>query len=71
MIAFVLDSGGAIINTIVLDDGAQWSPPNGCAVAFGDYGIGGKLIDGVYAPPPPTEDVQPKRDLVPNVAAWL
>jgi hypothetical protein len=48
----VIDGKGNIINSIVLEDGARWSPPEGCMVAVGEYEIGGTYISGVYTPPP-------------------
>lgn len=51
MTMFVVDSSGRIVNAIELDDGAEWSPPEGFIVVSGDYVVGGTLIDGVYTPP--------------------
>lgn len=55
MIAVVIDSKGLIVNRIMLEEEADWPPPEGCTTAKeGDiaYAIGGTLIGGVYVPPP-------------------
>ncbi|WP_050384572.1 hypothetical protein [Bradyrhizobium pachyrhizi] len=52
MTTFVVDASGNIINAVVLEDGAAWSPPDGCSIATGEYAVGGTLIGGVYTAPP-------------------
>lgn len=48
----IVDGDGIIINLIEMEDGAEWSPPEGCAtLAAGDYEIAGRLQGGVYTPP--------------------
>ncbi|ODM77809.1 hypothetical protein [Bradyrhizobium elkanii] len=60
MTTFVIDPEGNIVNAIVLEEGADWTPPEGCAIAVGDYAIGGTLVGGVYSPPaPPVTDPLP------------
>ncbi|MGN8547684.1 hypothetical protein ACQPTN_24080 [Bradyrhizobium sp. 13971] len=60
MTTFVIDPQGNIVNAIVLEDGAEWTPPEGLTIATGDFAIGGKLVGGVYtAPPAPAADPLP------------
>lgn len=49
----VVDPSGVIVNNIVLDDGMEWQPPEGCTVVenVGGYEIGGTLINDVYTAP--------------------
>lgn len=50
----LIDTSGTIINNIVLDDGAEWLPPEGVTSVdngAGKYAIGGTLINGVYTAP--------------------
>jgi len=50
----VVDSAGQVINRIVLDEGADWSPEDGHSIVEDtatSMEIGGSLIKGKYTPP--------------------
>jgi len=53
--AALVDPSGAIVNVVVLDDEAQWTPPEGLSVVRDDSNvaaIGGTYIDGQFTKPP-------------------
>lgn len=44
---------GAVVNTIVLDEDSDWTPPEGFIVVRNDVAsIGWSYADGVFSPPP-------------------
>lgn len=57
----LVDANGVILNNIVLEDGADWLPPDGTSIIPNDdavMDIGGTIVGGVYTPPvPPVVDV--------------
>jgi len=45
-------STGLVVNTIVLEPGANWAPPTGCIVIQTDTAVvGWSYADGVFSPP--------------------
>lgn len=55
--AIVETSSGAVVNRVLLDDPADWSPPDGCFAVeeLDPMEIGGTYVDGIYTPPPKPE----------------
>jgi hypothetical protein len=52
----VIDADGNVVNSVELDEDSEWKPPDGCTVVRSEEaGIGGKLFNGVYTPPPAPE----------------
>jgi len=52
--ALIDTSTGMVINTIILNDPADWAPPEGYIVVQTDIAsIGWSYADGVFSPPPP------------------
>jgi hypothetical protein len=50
----LIDAQGVITNRIVLDDPADFAPPDGLSLVAGAEGfaIGGSIVGGAYTPPP-------------------
>ena len=43
----IVDSKGLVVNVIVIEDGANWSPPDGCVLVAAETGGGvGDTWDG-------------------------
>ena len=57
----VIDGNGLILNNVVLEEGAEWTPPEGTSIAPNEDGmeIGGTFIGGVYTAPTSTTVVVP------------
>ena len=56
--AVIDDASHLIVNRIVLDEAADWHPPDGHTAieeTDGAMDIGGLYVDGVYTPPPSPE----------------
>ncbi|MGX1353457.1 hypothetical protein AB7M49_007078 [Bradyrhizobium elkanii] len=69
MTAFICDDQGNITNLIVLEEDAEWAPPEGCSIVTGEYAIGGKLVGNVYTPP--AENSAPVPPFVPSSCTKL
>jgi hypothetical protein len=56
----IVSTSGLIVNRVVLDEGAEWEPPEGTGVVAEieiPLDIGGTYFDGVYTPPVRTTQV--------------
>lgn len=54
---YIVVKDGLIVNSIILDDPADWTTPDGCEIyqdVTNSYYIGGTYVDGVYTPPKDT-----------------
>lgn len=53
----VVDNQGNVTNVVVVDQGSDWSEPDGRSIIASDEASkGGTLIDGVYTPPENLDD---------------
>lgn len=58
----VIDSSGAIVNRVVLADGASWNPPDGCTISEVDPSISfGEPSASIPIPP---RDMQRELDIL-------
>ena len=55
----LVDSDGLVLNTIVIEDGANWSPPDGCILVDatnaggpGDTWDGKQFVETIKSTPP-------------------
>lgn len=66
----VTDAAGLIVNRIVLEKGADWTPEAGQAIVAetdAAFAIGGSIVNGVYAPPA-TPSAPPAPTIIPDIS---
>jgi len=58
----ILSNDGTVENVILLEDGANWSPPENTTIVDDDgtAKIGGKFVKGKFGPPPEPEPRKPE-----------